>query len=505
MKNRRRLILSLSLVISMILAVWGGFHFYQDDLNKRLDAAARNGDFVKVKRLLDRGADPNGSSSNPVDWNSENAQKPPIIYAVSMSNKEAVKHLVDSGLALNDPELSSRTLLIAFHNNSIEMFELLLELGADPNARRSGSYDFNTLHWIIDYSRFDEIPQDQCLKFAQVALNHGANPNDKGMHGFTPLIYAVSWEKEKLTGLFLKTGANHTLKDNEGKDAMDMAVFRANKQLINLLVKHGVPYRIQEAIAMGDLAQVKALLNQNPKLIDELCFNHNSLLGLALWTEHKDLAHYLISQGSSLMHRNDDGSSLLHLASRANYPDIVEFLLDNGLDVNAKNKSGDTALHTTTFSDCDKAAKVLIRRGANINAKSSSDITPILWSASYDSPKVLKLLLQAGADPNAPGAYDGALPLGSACHYSDKGKIPESVKVLLANGANVNKKDASGRTALHWAVSWHGGIPLIEFLLKKGANPMINDSSGKHALDIASEKGDENIRILLEKYRKLDN
>ena len=49
-------------------------------------------------------------------------------------------------------------------------------------------------------------------------------------------------------------------------------------------------------------------------------------------------------------------------------------------------------------------------------------------------------------------------------------------------GAEVNQKDDSGRTAIHWAARGHGSRQMIKFLVEKGANVRGRDSERSTAL-----------------------
>jgi ankyrin repeat protein len=52
----------------------------------------------------------------------------------------------------------------------------------------------------------------------------------------------------------------------------------------------------------------------------------------------------------------------------------------------------------------------------------------------------------------------------TACHYGHF----EIVKMLLESGADVNKKDINGATALHFA-SYNGSVAIVESLVKYNA------------------------------------
>ncbi len=85
---------------------------------------------------------------------------------------------------------------------------------------------------------------------------------------------------------------------------------------------------------------------------------------------------------------------------------------------------------------------------------------------------------------------------------SRKNTVPGSVKVLLASGADVNKLGSKRRPAIHWAVEWFGGVPLVQYLLEKGANPLIKDAAGETALDIAHREGKTDVIKALEVWIK---
>ena len=58
----------------------------------------------------------------------------------------------------------------------------------------------------------------------------------------------------------------------------------------------------------------------------------------------------------------------------------------------------------------------------------------------------VRQLLKSGVDPDTPGASQR-----TALHRAIAGDQTSVVEFLLDNKANVNVKDKSGRTPLHWA------------------------------------------------------
>lgn len=170
----------------------------------------------------------------------------------------------------------------------------------------------------------------------------------------------------------------------------------------------------------------------------------------------------------------------------------VEALLKTGADVNAKNKEGTTALMAATWGETGRGnvgiAKALIVRGANVNATNVYGRTALMEVAGNGNVEFMSLLLSAGADvniqtrvggtalheaalnghietvrmlltkgakPNAPNGL-GQTPLMLACNCAGPRKTcpwrPDIVRLLIAEGADVNVKDTHGDTALRWVM-----------------------------------------------------
>ena len=67
------------------------------------------------------------------------------------------------------------------------------------------------------------------------------------------------------------------------------------------------------------------------------------------------------------------------------------------------------------------------------------------WRGDRD---IVLLLLHSGADVNRMN-YNGA----TAMFYAAAGGNPEVMKALVKSGANLNVKDKLGQSSLHWAVA----------------------------------------------------
>jgi len=128
--------------------------------------------------------------------------------------------------------------------------------------------------------------------------------------------------------------------------------------------------------------------------------------------------------------------------------EAVRSLLKQHVDVNTPQADGATALAWAAHWDDMETADLLIRAGANVNAANSYGVTPLSLACTNQNAAMVEKFLKAGADPN--GAPTGTPVLMTAARTGDV----DTVKSLLAHGANVNAKEtARGQTALMWAVA----------------------------------------------------
>ena len=67
------------------------------------------------------------------------------------------------------------------------------------------------------------------------------------------------------------------------------------------------------------------------------------------------------------------------------------------------------------------------------------------------------------------------------------------VEYLISKGANIEAKDNDDQTPLHWA-SKHGNTNVVKYLVSKGANKTTRDKDGKIPCDLADT---DEIRIIL--------
>jgi ankyrin repeat protein len=143
----------------------------------------------------------------------------------------------------------------------------------------------------------------------------------------------------------------------------------------------------------------------------------------------------------------------------------VRSLLKLHADVNVAQPDGTTALHWAARWDDVAMATELIRAGANVRTANRFGATPLSLASTNGSAAMIEELLKAGENPNAvvSDMSDTALMLAART-----GK-PDALRVLLDHGADPNKTNSEGQTALMWAVA-EKNAAAAKTLIERGAN-----------------------------------
>ena len=165
------------------------------------------------------------------------------------------------------------------------------------------------------------------------------------------------------------------------------------------------PALIADAAMRGDLAAVRAALQQGPASDVVNAAQGDGMTALHWAAEHgdADLAALLLKSGANPSAVTRIGRHTpLHVAARGGYDRVVGLLVNANADVNALTTTGATPLHFAAASGSRDAVAMLIDRGASVSAREPQwGQTPLMFAAASGRTDAVDVLLARGADVGA--------------------------------------------------------------------------------------------------------
>ena len=374
-------------------------------------------------------------------------------------------HLINKGVNVNDEEMVERLIGTA----DAESIKFLLRKGLNPKITKQGtgiplvfdaackmSEDNKTRDNLIEIIKAFveagadvELPAEKgrisLLNFAlgvenielvKFLLEHKANPN--GTLKNTPVIVVAACNGLDFVKALHCAGADLNIVPDNGVSALAVAIEKKDLELLNYLLNHGV--------------------NPNQRLkkgVPAVAFAVYSGL---------DFVKALHCAGADLNAVSDDGASALSLAIRKKDLEQVNYLLEQKADANQKVKGlRNLPLVAYAVSSGLDFVKALHCAGADLNAVSDNGTSALSKAVDLQEEYTAKYLLANKASSRGVNLF----PL-----YP---KHRELIKLLIPNGADLNRTNSQNQTLLYMAVD-HGDNELVKDLLLRGANPNTGES-----------------------------
>jgi ankyrin repeat protein len=438
--------------------------------------AARNGDHAAAMGLLAERADPSQPESDGTT---------PLHWAVHHDDAELVRRLLEAGAQVavaNDYGATPMAEAAVVAN--VAVLGALLDAGADvdsPNA------DGQTALMVV--ARGGNIAA------AKLLLERGADVNAHELRkGQTALMWAVAQSHAEMVDLLIAGGA-----DVEARSTVNdwERMVTAEPRQKNLMPGGFTP--LLYAARQGCLGCAKSLIAAGAA-VDLTDPDGVTPLISALLNAHFDTAKYLLEAGANVNKWDFWGRTPLYLAVDFNTlphggrPDrlslddttnlqMIDILLAAGANPNAQLK----LFPPYRSLRMDRGADAVLDIGT----------TPLLRAARGADVAAIERLAAAGALVDLP-QRDGITPLmvavGAGASSTDtRGKFRTELDALattdalLAAGAAVDKLDARGRTALHYAASV-GYTDVAKRLVEEGASLLVADADGVTPVDAANGK-----------------
>ena len=317
-------------------------------------------------------------------------------------------------------------------------------------------------------------------------LAGGANPNAHLLSGETALMQAARQGNLATVRALMTGGADPNAQEiNGGQNALMWAISERHAAVTEELVRRGAEIT----------ARSKAGFNA---------------LMFAAQQGDADSARILLTAGASpneIMPRT--ALTPLLIASAMGRAKVATLLLDKGADPDAVAASGFSALHYAAQRRGAASVTIvtsLLKHGAKpnvrLNQKKPSETpngvvlqgaTPLALAAEINNFDTVEALVEGGANPLIPTEqYTTPLMLAAGAGTDlarprppeERATALQTVKFLVARGANVNAAGEFAWTALH-AAAYQGLNDVIEFLARHGANVDAKDRFGQTPLSIS--------------------
>ncbi|WP_017659799.1 ankyrin repeat domain-containing protein [Baaleninema simplex] len=354
-----------------------------------------------------------------IDFLDPKTTLPPITYAVEIKWIEGLRVLIEAGANVNFQRTPyDNALVAAVRLGQVEMVEMLLNAGANPNGIRF--YDFEP------DSPLNLAIKKENKEILNLLIEAGADVNaPQNINGTAPLTLAIYRGNLDLVTTLIEAGAfvdeeiSVDFSNNDYDEIKETNILIAAKSGYQNIVEYLLPLvpceedrlraieelpkaiaRKQEQMKMqdlivaastGDIKTVEALIEEGID-VNGVAFNQKTALCEACFYGKFEIVRILIDAGATL-----DKSSFVNVIYR-NRSNIVKFLIEAGFNFSQFFFEGYTALMLAAKNDCFDTVKVLLESGIkDVNAKNFDQKTALDLARDSKHREVVRLLKEYGA------------------------------------------------------------------------------------------------------------
>lgn len=317
--------------------------------------------------------------------------------ALEDANLGVIQSLLRSGANLPKTEIDATNALhIASRRGNQDLVKILLDLGADANSRSSkdergrtplyealmndGSGNPDHRRTCVDHAR-----SSSSLDMIELLLDHGADPNAM-QEGEETVLHKAVGLGEAYVRLLLSHGADVEARNDRQQSILDLTVDALDSS-IDALVEYGVNLEARDA--NGQTAFLKVVGKRR-----DTRAGVEMLIGLGVDVHAKDNREQTVLH---LYFRPHGDYRRSHKYYRGSSDGTLRRLLELGVDVNAKDQSGKTALVLAVENTDKPQFNLLLDFGAFFGAERKPSSTR---AAAHRNIELVNSLLRMGQDPN---------------------------------------------------------------------------------------------------------
>lgn len=332
----------------------------------------------------------------PININIQNIDgDTPLHLAVKNNNSNTYRFLLLKGADYTIKNYDGKTASDLLYGDSIEN---IMGSFSDTNIYSTNSYNNNNLNTIqannvnniMEDFLYDNMPDDDASYYKKenneyqsaqleskilfdaiykddAALIHNAISNTidinvRNSEGFTPLLYAIHYDKTNA----LNTLLSYTDKIDINK-TLDNYTNYYSKKGINfsgeLIFDKTTP--LEYAIFKGNIDIVSMLMDSNADIYMEDSKGYNGIFYASAFGDYALLNKILQKYPTIYNFKNPNGDSVLHIAASYGNNNAISFYLYNTfLSINTKNNEGKTPLDFANENGYTNTVDYLIKSGA---------------------------------------------------------------------------------------------------------------------------------------------
>lgn len=382
-------------------------------------------------------------------------------------------------------EIGSTPFHLAVYAGDFDAVKSLVAQGIDINEL--DKVGFNALHYAV---------KRQNTQMIEFLIKKGINVNAASLRNHTtPLLLAVFKCNKDIVELLLKHGADVNIVNKNSRSPLYIACMTGNKDIVELLLKLGADVNkadcgggtpLYVATCKGHTDCVRIMLNYNANVDLATYASNNSPILIAAAYGFSEITKLLINETDQLDKPDSEGKTPLMLSSLNGYGYITNILLNTGkLNLNAADKENYTVIYYAVQSNNSNIIELLIKNGADIRCIHTTNRTPLHWAVLNRTWKSLSTLLKYDADINAKDRN-----MKTPLHYAAQEGYIEGIKILVKRyesmRIDINTVEIKGRTPLHLA-AMRGHLEAVKYLVKHGADPLLKDLSQKLPIQLAQQ------------------
>ncbi|KAL3443250.1 ankyrin repeat-containing domain protein [Aspergillus insuetus] len=388
----------------------------------------------------------------------------PPVTSLSLSNQ-------DLCCALKMGSLQT-PIQIAAKRNNITLVRTLLERGASFKPFLPGEHWLENGRYLPDYTTESLIHTSiqyaaikHNLEMAELLLSRGVDPDSRIATGLgdTALQISARLANPDMFRLLLSSGADIRAPPGtfNGRTALQGAAESGDFEILSIIQGLDLISALINAPPgkkSGMTALQAACLNGHPAFAGALLAHGADInafpsplggctaLQAAAWNDNVQFIQDLLTLGANVGALGEaSGTSALLASVKHKSLRLLQLMVQNGVDVNRSTDGG-------IYTPIQKAASVnwlagvefLLEHGANVNdlaiSAEDEDIqSPLGWAITNDSEDMVLLLLQHGADILAPVKSDGTETKSALVHALQRNASLPTLKLLLSWAPNLDR------------------------------------------------------------------